>query len=414
MTQLLLRLFVKNHHDTHDPAVRERYGKLAGLTGILVNALLCAGKLLTGTLSGSVSITADAVNNLSDAASSVVTLLGFKLAAKPADDAHPYGYQRVEYLAGLSVAALILLIGAELVKSSILRILHPEAVAFTAAGAAVLLLSIAAKLWLCLFYRRLGKNIRSETLMASAADSRNDVISTAAVLAAYVFAYFTHIQIDGWAGLLVAVFILWSGVGIARDTIDPLLGEAPDEELVHAIAREIRGYDPRVLGMHDLIVHDYGPGRRFASVHVELDAREDVLEAHELIDNIEHDIAKKLHVELVIHYDPIVTDDAEVNEVRQRVEEILCGIDPRLSFHDFRMVRGHEHSNVIFDLVLPFDLRGQEHALRTRISEALHAENHRYRAVITFDSEAFNDVHTRMEADVPEDGDASVSERPHL
>ena len=225
MTQLLLRLFVKNHQDTQSPAVREGYGKLAGLTGIVVNALLCAGKLLAGALSGSVSIMADAINNLSDAASSIVTLLGFKLAAKPADDAHPYGHQRVEYLAGLTVAALILLIGAELVKSSIQRILHPEAVAFTAVGAAVLLLSIAAKLWLCLFYRKLGKSIRSEALLASAADSRNDVASTAAVLAAYAFAYFTHIQIDGWAGLLVAVFILWSGVGIAKDTIDPLLGE---------------------------------------------------------------------------------------------------------------------------------------------------------------------------------------------
>ena len=405
MTQLLLRLFVKNHQDTQSPAVREGYGKLAGLTGIVVNALLCAGKLLAGALSGSVSIMADAINNLSDAASSIVTLLGFKLAAKPADDAHPYGHQRVEYLAGLTVAALILLIGAELVKSSIQRILHPEAVAFTAVGAAVLLLSIAAKLWLCLFYRKLGKSIRSEALLASAADSRNDVASTAAVLAAYAFAYFTHIQIDGWAGLLVAVFILWSGVGIAKDTIDPLLGEAPDEALVHAIAQEIRSYDVRVLGIHDLIVHDYGPGRRFASVHVELDAREDVLEAHELIDNIERDVTKKLRVELVIHYDPIVTDDAEVNEVRQRVEAIVTEIDPRLSFHDFRMVRGREHSNVIFDLVLPFDLRGQEHALRARIGEALHAENPRYRTVITFDSEAFNDVHTRMEADVPEVGD---------
>ena len=405
MTQFLLRLFVKNHQDTQSPAVREGYGKLAGLTGIVVNALLCAGKLLAGALSGSVSIMADAINNLSDAASSIVTLLGFKLAAKPADDAHPYGHQRVEYLAGLTVAALILLIGAELVKSSIQRILHPEAVAFTAVGAAVLLLSIAAKLWLCLFYRKLGKSIRSEALLASAADSRNDVASTAAVLAAYAFAYFTHIQIDGWAGLLVAVFILWSGVGIAKDTIDPLLGEAPDEALVHAIAQEIRSYDARVLGIHDLIVHDYGPGRRFASVHVELDAREDVLEAHELIDNIERDVTKKLRVELVIHYDPIVTDDAEVNEVRQRVEAIVTEIDPRLSFHDFRMVRGREHSNVIFDLVLPFDLRGQEHALRARIGEALHAENPRYRTVITFDSEAFNDVHTRMEADVPEAGD---------
>ena len=402
MTQLLLRLFIKNPADTQSPEVRTQYGKLAGLVGILVNVLLCAGKLLAGMLSGSVAITADAINNLSDASSSVVTLVGFKLASKPADDAHPYGYHRVEYLAGLTVAAMILLIGAELVKSSILRILHPETVAFTALGAAVLLVSIGAKLWLCLFYRKLGSAIRSETLSASAADSRNDVISTAAVLAAYLFAEWTGVQIDGWVGLLVALFILWSGVGIAKDTIAPLLGEAPDEELVHSIAREICAYDSRVLGIHDLIVHDYGPGRRFASVHVELDAKEDVLEAHELIDRIERDITRKLNVELVIHYDPIVTDDEEVNAVRQRVEAIVRSIDPRLSFHDFRMVRGKRHSNVIFDLVLPSDLRGQEQAIRARIDEGLHTEGHQYHTVITFDSEAFNDIHTRMEADLPE------------
>ena len=392
MTQLLLRLFVKNHQDTQSPAVREGYGKLAGLTGIVVNALLCAGKLLAGALSGSVSIMADAINNLSDAASSIVTLLGFKLAAKPADDAHPYGHQRVEYLAGLTVAALILLIGAELVKSSIQRILHPEAVAFTAVGAAVLLLSIAAKLWLCLFYRKLGKSIRSEALLASAADSRNDVASTAAVLAAYAFAYFTHIQIDGWAGLLVAVFILWSGVGIAKDTIDPLLGEAPDEALVHAIAQEIRSYDARVLGIHDLIVHDYGPGRRFASVHVELDAREDVLEAHELIDNIERDVTKKLRVELVIHYDPIVTDDPEVTAVHTRVTQILRGIDPRLSIHDFRMVSGPHHANVIFDMVIPAEYEDKTAQLRREVEAQLQDGKKVYHLVITFDTAAFNEM----------------------
>lgn len=402
MTQLLLHLFVKNYQDTGDPEVRGQYGRLAGLTGIAVNVLLCAGKFLAGLLSGSVAILADAVNNLSDAASSVVTLLGFRLAAKPADDAHPYGYHRAEYLAGLSVAALILVIAVELFKSSLKRILAPEAVAFTAVGAAILVVSIAAKLWLCLFYRRLGRAIRSEALTASAADSRNDVISTAAVLFSYAVTQLTSIPCDGWAGLFVALFIFWSGLGIARDTIAPLLGEAPDEALVHGIANEIRSYDPRVLGIHDLIVHDYGPGRRFASVHVELDAREDVLEAHELIDSIERDVTKKLRVELVVHYDPVVTDDAELSAVRQRVEGVINAIDPRLSFHDLRMVRGREHTNVIFDLVLPFDLRGEEDAIRRRISEALHAEGHHYRTIITFDSEAFNDIHTRMEADVTE------------
>ena len=226
MTQLLLHLFVKNYQDTGDPEVRGQNGRLAGLTGIAVNVLLCAGKFLAGLLSGSVAILADAVNNLSDAASSVVTLLGFRLAAKPADDAHPYGYHRAEYLAGLSVAALILVIAVELFKSSLKRILAPETVAFTAVGAAILVVSIAAKLWLCLFYRRLGRAIRSEALTASAADSRNDVISTAAVLLSYAVTQLTSIPCDGWAGLFVALFIFWSGLGIARDTIAPLLGEA--------------------------------------------------------------------------------------------------------------------------------------------------------------------------------------------
>lgn len=393
MTQLLLRLFVRNYTDTGSPEVRTACGWLAGWVGIVVNVLLFLGKLIAGALTGSVSITADAVNNLSDASGSVVTLLGFRLAAKPADDEHPYGHDRAEYLAGLAVAALILLIGVELVKTSIKKIIAPTEVAFSAAAAVVLLVSIVCKLYLALFDRKLGKMIQSPALEAAAADSRNDVISTAAVLAAAVISRVSGVQVDGWAGLAVALFILWSGVGIAKDTIDPLLGRAPDEQLVHTIANEIRGYDARVLGIHDLMVHDYGPGRRFASVHVELDAREDVLAAHELIDSIERDVKKKLRIELVIHYDPIVTDDQELTEMRARVETVIHTIDDRLSLHDFRMVRGVEHSNLIFDLVIPWDMRGREAELKRRINEQLQSGCRSYHAVITFDTQAFNDPH---------------------
>ena len=401
MRGLLLRLFVKNYADTKNPAVRSQYGKLAGWVGIFCNILLFAGKLLVGTLCKSVSITADAFNNLSDASSSVVTLLGFKLSEKPADREHPYGHHRMEYLSGLCVAAMILLVGAELVKTSASRILHPEPVDFSPAMVLVLAGSILLKLWMAAFNRSLGKTIDSAALSATAADSRNDVLATGAVLASCLIGKLTGASLDGWTGLLVALFILWSGIGVARDTINPLLGMAPDEHLVRAITQELLSHE-KVLGVHDLMIHDYGPGRRFASVHVELDAREDVLEAHELIDNIERDVTKKLRVELVVHYDPVVTDDAELSAVRQRVECVINAIDPRLSFHDLRMVRGREHTNVIFDLVLPFDLRGEEDAIRRRISEALHAEGHHYRTIITFDSEAFNDIHTRMEADVTE------------
>ncbi len=395
MTKLLLRLFVKDYDDTSSPKVRAAYGRLAGWVGIAVNLLLFVGKLIVGAATASVSITADAVNNLSDASGSIVTLLGFHLAAKPADEEHPYGHDRAEYLAGLAVAALILMIGAELVKSSVKKIIHPAEVGFSAAVVAVLLFSIACKLYLAVFNRTLGKRIQSPALEATAADSRNDVITTAAVLLASIVSRVSGVPVDGWAGLAVAIFILWSGVGIAKDTIDPLLGCAPDEQLVHSIAHEIKSYDKRVLGIHDLMVHDYGPGRRFASVHVEMDAREDVLQAHDLIDRIERDVKARLHVELVIHYDPVVTNDAELNVMRARVEHVIHDIDERLSVHDFRMVRGSTQSNLIFDLVLPPDLEGQELVLKKQIDEKIQFGERKYDTIITFDMQAFNDPHTR-------------------
>ena len=394
MTQMLLRLFVKNYTDTENPAVRKAYGTLSGWVGIVCNVLLFAGKLLVGLLSGSISITADAVNNLSDASSSVVTLLGFHLASKPADDKHPYGHERIEYLTGLVVAVMILVIGVELLKSSVEKILHPEPVEFSVVVGAVLVGSIAVKLLMAMLNRTLGKRIGSATLLATAADSRNDVISTGAVLIACLIGHFTTLNIDGWAGLAVALFILYSGVGIARDTINPLLGEAPDEELVHSIAHVLQSHE-KVLGIHDLIVHDYGPGRRFASVHVEMDSHINALDAHEYIDDMERDIKNELHVEMVIHYDPIVTDDEELNEMKTLVQSAIHEIDTRLALHDFRMVRGTKHTNLIFDLVVPFDLAGQTKELERKIDEKIQFGDKRYYAVITFDTEAFNDPHTR-------------------
>ena len=393
MTNFLLRRFVPDYQNTADPAVREKYGNLAGIVGIICNVLLFVGKLLAGTLCGSVSVTADAVNNLSDASSSLVTLLGFRLAARPADEKHPYGHARMEYLSGLAVAVMILVIGVELVKSSVQKILHPEAVEFSVLTAAVLTGSILLKLWMALFDRKLGKKIGSAALTAAAADSRSDVISTGAVLLACVVGRLTGLMIDGWAGLLVALFILWSGVGVVKDTVDPLLGAKPDEALVRAIAYLMTSHVD-ILGFHDLMVHDYGPGRRFASVHAEIDHRIDPLIAHEILDEIERQAKKELHVDLVIHYDPIVTDDPEVAAVRTRVLQIMHGLDPRLSLHDFRMVSGSHHVNVIFDMVLPPEDAQTAEQLRRQIEAQLQDGKKTYHLIVTFDTAAFNELST--------------------
>lgn len=384
MTKLLLRLFVKNYRNTDDPKVRGAYGRLAGLVGLVCNLLLFAGKLVAGTLAGSVSVTADAVNNLSDASSSLVTLFGFKLAERPADEEHPYGHARMEYLSGLLVAVLILVIGVELAKSSVEKILHPEAVEFSVLTLCVLIVSILVKLWMCLFCKKLGKAIDSTALEATAADSRNDVITTSAVLLGLLAGHFFRWRIDGWVGALVAVFILLSGWSIAKETISPLLGKQADRELVRRISDLVLGH-PKILGIHDLMVHDYGPGQCFATVHVEMDMHENPLVCHDILDDIERDALRELHVHLVIHYDPVVTDDVELNHMRALVEEKLKQLDPRLSMHDFRMVRGPQHTNLIFDLAVPFDLSGKTAELKRRIDECVQFEDHKYYTVITFD-----------------------------
>ena len=390
MTKLLLRLFVRDYGDPADPGVRARIGALSGAVGIACNLLLFAGKLVVGALSGSVSITADAMNNLSDAASSIVTLLGFKLAEKPADRHHPYGHARYEYLSGLGVAALIMVIGFELAKSSLEKIIRPGAVEFSPVVAAVLVGSILVKLWLCLFNRRLGKYIGSGTLLATAADSRNDVIATGGVLLAAVLEQLTSWRVDGFVGLAVAAFILWSGFSLARQTISPLLGEAASPELRELIVDYI-SQQPRVLGYHDLMVHDYGPGQRFASIHVEMDMREDPLLCHELIDDMERECLRSHNIHLVIHHDPVVTGDPELDRLRALVAEWMKSQDQRLTIHDFRLVRGENRADLVFDAALPDELRGRENALTTGLEEYLNRDSAvAYHAVITFDPQSLN------------------------
>ena len=390
MIRFLTKLILPQRADPADPAVRARVGKRSGILGILANVLLFAGKLVIGTVSGSVSITADAMNNLSDATSSIVTIVGFRLAERPADENHPYGHARFEYLSGLAVAAMIVVIGFELAKTSFDKILHPEPVVFSGALVAVLLLSIGVKLILAAVNGSLGRAIDSTALLAPAADSRNDCIATGAVLLSAVFAHLTSINVDGYAGLAVALFILYSGANMAKETISPLLGEAADPELQRTIVSALRSND-KVLGYHDLMVHDYGPGQRFASVHVEMDMREDVLTCHTIIDDIERQVLDSHGIHLVIHYDPVVTDDEELNRMRSSVDKVLKSIDPRISIHDFRMVRGDTHTNLIFDMILPYDLDDQRQQIKRQLDAAINLGDTQYYTVITFDTGGFND-----------------------
>ena len=389
MTNFLLRLFVRDHQNTKDPTVRSRIGSLSGFVGIACNLLLFAGKIIVGTLTGSMSITADAMNNLTDASSSIVTLIGFRLAQKPADEDHPYGHARFEYLSGLAVAAMIIVIGFELAKGSVEKIIHPTPVEYSVVAMLVLAASIAVKLWLSLFNSTLGKRISSTALLATAADSRNDVLATGVVLLAALVQYFTRWQIDAVLGLGVALFILWSGWNLIRETISPLLGEAASPELRELIVDYI-SEQPHVLGFHDLMVHDYGPGQRFASLHVEMDMRDDPLYCHELIDDMERECLRSHNIHMVIHYDPVVTDDPELNEMRERVTRFFMEKDERMTIHDFRMVRGTGHTNLIFDVAMPANLRGQEKTLKKELEARLRTDDIIYYTVITFDLAQFN------------------------
>ena len=381
---LLIRLFVKNHTDPQDPAVRSAIGSLAGTVGIVCNIFLFLSKLGAGLLSGSVSIIADAVNNLTDASSSLVTVAGFRLARQPADKDHPYGHGRYEYLSGLAVAALILVLGAELIQSAIGHIFSPAPVEFTGLTAGILLLSMAVKLWMSLSLKQVGLKIDSSALRAAAVDARNDVLASAAVLLGCLAERFLNWKIDGWIGLAVAVFILYSGWQVAKETVSPLLGRQADRELVEKIRGLVLSHD-KVLGIHDLLIHDYGPGQCFASVHVEISATEDPLDGHEIIDHIERDALAELNVNLVIHYDPVVLGDHTQAKLRRAVEEIITAQDPRLALHDFRLVRGGGQSTLVFDLEVPYDFPLTHGELEQRIGAALRERGISCPTLIRFD-----------------------------
>lgn len=386
MTSFLIRLFIRRREDVQDACVRLSYGNLAGITGIVCNVLLCAIKFFTGLFTGSISITADAVNNLSDASSGVITLLGFKLAGKPADPEHPYGHARMEYLAGLVVSFVILLIGVQLAGESIQKILHPAAATFGIVPAVMLVFSILVKLWMAGFYRNIGKKIDSTTLLAASADSRNDVISTGAVLLALLISAWTDLDLDGWMGMAVALFILYSGIGLIKDTLDPLLGRAPSEDLTQRVEEKILSYEG-ILGTHDLMVHDYGPGQCFASVHVEMSAEMNVMRSHDIIDTIERDFHEQDHIHLVIHYDPIETGSEAVGTMRQWVTERVHAVSPLLSIHDFRMVKGELHTNLIFDVAAPSSYESTDAEIKQQIQRSVqeNANGETYYCVITVD-----------------------------
>lgn len=368
--------------------IRARIGKLSGAVGIICNCLLAAGKLIVGHMTSSMSITADGLNNLSDGASSIVTLLGFKLAEKPADRKHPYGHARIEYIAGLTVAVMILFIGLELGKSSVEKLIDPEPIEFSFTAAWVLCASILVKLFMMLFNLKMGRRINSNTLLATAADSRNDVMTTSAVLAASIVEHFYDVRIDGVMGIAVSLFILYSGIKLAGETMSPLLGEGANPELQKQITDYINGC-PMVLGCHDLMVHDYGPGRRYASIHVEIDKNEDPMACHARIDRMERECLKNYGTHLVIHYDPVVTDDPEVNSTKRLVNTIIKVRDGRLTIHDFRMVDYGESVKMSFDMVLPEDLRGQEQSIKETVEKALNSlDSKKYYADITFDMES--------------------------
>ncbi len=383
LTDRFIRRYVPRAEQVNDPHVRGDYGKLAGTAGLVGNAVLFFGKLLAGLLTGSVAMIADAFNNLSDAGSSVITLVGFRLSAAPPDKEHPFGHGRMEYLSALTVAALIMLAGIELASSAVDKILHPASPSFSVVSTVILAVAIAVKVWMALFNRRIGEKIRSDALLAAAADSRNDVICTAVVLFSSVFARITGVDIDGWVGAGVALFVIWSGFGILRETVSPLLGQAPDPDLVADIRRRVLARDG-VLGIHDLIVHNYGPGRCIVSLHAEVPGDGNMLQSHELIDEIERELAQELNLIACIHMDPVDTKDARVGDLRVLTETILQDIHPSLTLHDFRVVFGEHRSNLIFDVVVPFDYQ-EIAALQPELERRLQVVDPRLFVVITID-----------------------------
>jgi len=385
LISFLIRKFIPNEDSASSQSVRSAYGSLAGVLGIVLNVLLCLGKLLAGILSGSIAIMADAFNNLSDAGSSVITLFGFKLSSKKPDPDHPFGHGRIEYLAGLAVSMMILLMAFELFKSSIGKIRSPEPVSFSLLTAGILIVSVLVKLYMSVYNRNIGKKISSPAMEATAADCRSDALATTVVLLTMLISHFAKVNIDGWAGLLVSFSIFWAGYGAMRETIGPLLGQSPDPELVDEIRAQVLAA-PNVLGIHDLIVHDYGPGRRMVSLHAEVPASGDILALHDGIDHLEHQLRDQLGCETVIHMDPIITDDESLAPLRMQITELLQKeIDPSIQIHDFRIVTGPTHTNIIFDTVIPFGFRLTDDAVKKEIARLVSTIDEHYYAVIDID-----------------------------
>lgn len=385
MVSLLSRIFIKNRDDVTDPAVRKAYGSLCSALGIVLNVLLFAGKYIAGAVSGSIAITADAFNNLSDAGSSAISLVGFHLSSKKPDLDHPFGHGRLEYISGLCVAALILVMGVELLISSVQKIITPEPVETGLLPAAILIVSIAVKVYMSAYNRSVGKKISSSAMQATAADSLSDSIATTVVLLSMGVSYFFDVNIDGYAGVLVALFIFWAGIGVARDTLSPLLGQAPDPELVQKIEDIVMSRE-EIIGMHDLVVHDYGPGRLMISLHAEVDGRGDIFELHDAVDTVERTLAHDLGCEATIHMDPVVCDDEAVDAEHKKLLEVIAGIDDVIGVHDFRMVAGPSHTNLIFDVVVPCGIAKTADEVRAEVCAAVEAQMPGRFAVVNVDT----------------------------
>lgn len=384
MTDLILRIFVRDHKNTEDPAVRDKCGRVAGAVGIVTNFLLFLMKIIVGTVFHSVSVTADAVNNLTDSGSSVVTLIGFKMASKPADEKHPFGHARIEYLSGVIVSFIVIFLGLQLGMSSIEKILTPEENALTPVALVVLVISILAKLWQCLFYRKVGRMIKSESVEATSKDSRNDVIATSVVLLGAVITMLTGVNLDGYMGAAVALFIVFSGVQLTISTAGPLLGQAPEGELVQTITEKMLSY-PGIIGMHDLAVHNYGVGRCFASAHCEVDAKNDILVSHDLIDNIERDFSRDLGIHMVIHLDPVIVGDARTDALHCKVQSLVTALYPTVTIHDFRVIWGVTHSNIVFDAAVPFSVKDSDAVITQKLEAEIQKLDPDYRTVVTID-----------------------------
>lgn len=384
MIQLLAKIFIKNQEDVENPKVRQAYGVLCGTVGIVLNILLFAGKWLAGFLSGSIAITADAFNNLSDAGSSVLTLIGFHLSGQKPDEKHPFGHGRMEYISGLFVSVAILIMAVELIQSSVHKLIHPEAIEGSPLILAILMVSVCVKVYMAYYNKKIGKKINSAAMAATATDSMSDTISTLAVLFATILSMTAGVNLDGWCGLLVGVFILYSGVQALRDTVDPLLGQAPDKELVEQIRTLVTSY-PVVQGIHDMMIHDYGPGRRIVSLHAEVDAKGDILKIHDEIDNIERKLRETLNCHATIHMDPVEADNEEVRKLRLQTAKLIAGMELNLSIHDFRVVKGETHTNLIFDVVVPFECPLKDSEVIEKIEEGIQQYPGNYYAVIQID-----------------------------